>query len=164
MLINNVAIGFRVNSDLCLKLCDGIDDAAMVEQPAPGVNHPAWILKHLSTYHPVIATLLRGGDPEDPKGAPFGKDSEPQADPAVYGGSWAGVVAEYREGKAAVEAALGHAETLDPGQFFRKMPVERWRERFPTAGSILAYLAVHHEAFHIGQLSTWRRVKGFARI
>ena len=163
LLIENLRLGFHANTSLALKLAETVDAADMCDQPAAAMNHPAWIFRHLHTYHPVIVDLLEGHDPTDPKDAPFGKNSEALADPAVYG-EWSQVVADYRGGVESVNAALEGAVSMDESLLFRKMPVARWQERFPAAGSILAYLMVHHEAFHIGQLSTWRRARGLPRL
>ena len=163
LLIDTLRNGFVPSADLCLKLADTIDAAEMCEQPASGMNHPAWILRHLSTYHPVIVDLLNGAEPTDPVDAPFGKNSEALPDPSVYG-DWAAIVDEYRAGVKRVTDALDGAASMDPSLLMRKMPVERWRERFPASGSILAYLMCFHEGFHTGQLSTWRRARGLPRL
>jgi hypothetical protein len=121
------------------------------------MNHPAWLLAHLHTYHPVIADLLRAKEPADPATAKYGKGSVVSDDPADYP-AWDELLASYRQGHADVLAALDDA---DEQKLQGPMPIKRWAERgFPQFGSILGYLMVRHEALHLGQLSTWRRAAG----
>lgn len=163
LLMHNLRIGFEANTSLCLKLVDSIAADDAYSMPAEGVNHPAWILRHLSTYHPVILKLLRGENPDDPGDAPFGRKSEPIADPSVYG-SWTDIKAAYTLGVDEICETVTSLASVEQSTLLRTMPVERWRTRFPTAGSILAYLMVHHEGFHVGQLSAWRRFRGMPRV
>ena len=165
LLINNLRIGFQANLAIGKKLAAGVEPADMTLQPVLGVNHPAWILKHLSAYHPVVLDLLAGRTPEDPKTHPFGMQSAPVADASVYG-AWDDVVAEYLCGGAAVLAALDTVGTGDDAVavLMHKMPVARWREKFPLAGSVLGYLMIHHEGFHLGQFSAWRRFRGLPGV
>ncbi len=163
LLINNLRLGFNANAALNLKLAESVAEADMTAQPAADMNHPAWILKHLSLYHPVIEALLTGGEPNDPKGEPFGLGTTPVADPAVYG-PWDTVISDYRAGTQRVLAALDTAAAGDPNVLTRTMPIPRWQKRFPQAGTALGYLMLHHEAFHAGQLSAWRRARGLPRL
>ena len=161
LLINNLRIGFKANLEIAKKLAAGVDAADMVAQPVAGVNHPAWILRHLSAYHPAVLDLLAGRTPEDPKIHRFGMASHPEADASVYG-TWDAVVDDYLRGGAEVLAALEALGASDESLavLMHKMPVPRWQEKFPMAGSILGYLLVYHEGFHLGQFSAWRRFRG----
>ncbi len=165
LFIDNLRIGFAANLTLGQKLAAGVDAADMALQPTPGVNHPAWILRHLSAYHPVVLDLLAGRTPEDPKTHRYGMQSAPVPDASEYG-AWDDVVAEYRRGGEQVLAALNGLGSDDErlAVLLHKMPVERWQEKFPLAGSILSYLLVHHEGFHLGQLSAWRRFRGLPGV
>jgi len=126
LFIENLRIGFKANLVIGQKLAAAVDAADMVAQPAAGVNHPAWILRHLSAYHPVLLDLLAG------------------------------------EVLAAVEALAGDDQAH--ATLTRPMPVPRWAEKFPQVGSIMSYLLIHHEGFHLGQLSAWRRVRGLPGV
>ena len=165
LFIENLRIGFQTNVTMALKLAGAVDAADMVAQPAPGMNHPAWILKHLSAYHPAVIELLTGGDPIDPKDARFGMTSEPQSDPAVYG-PWDLVVAEYRDGAERALAALDNADTLDPGLLRAPRHAGRTlaravsrRRRGPGLPAGLP-----RELPPGGQLSAWRRARGLPRL
>jgi hypothetical protein len=41
---------------------------------------------------------------------------------------------------------------------------EKFRNRFPTVGALLAGLMTSHEASHNGQLSAWRRAMGLPSV
>ena len=153
--------GWTLNGSYINQLVGDLTQDQMTVQPAEGFNHPAWLLAHLRTYHPVIEALLRGREPDDPADAPFGMKSSPQTDPAVYERRDA-LVDGYNEGHRRVLAALDGASEEVLG---RPMPVRRWADRgFPQMGSILGYLMVRHEALHAGQLSAWRRAMGLPRV
>jgi hypothetical protein len=38
------------------------------------------------------------------------------------------------------------------------------RETFPTVGELVAHLMTTHVSFHLGQLSTWRRMMGMSGV
>lgn len=156
----SLLIGWAANGDYAQRLVADLEGDQWVKQPGPGMNHPAWILAHLSLYHGVLATLLRGGTPEDPKGHRFGMQSKPEADASVYGDP-AELVARFVTGHVEVTAAL---EAADAAALQRAMPIERWATRFAKVSDLLGYVMLVHEATHLGQLSAWRRVQGLASV
>lgn len=135
--------------------------ADMVAQPAGIVNHPAWVIGHL-TY---TCQLLGGAVgvptwlPED-WGPRFGTGSTPVADPRAY------------EGKEPALAAVGDAqervrlavERLDDGQLDQPFPEPSYRDVFPTVRHALTQVLVGHTALHIGQVGVWRRAMGLPRM
>ncbi len=152
----NTAYAASLVADLTLEQMTGRPG----DEVGPGLNHPAWILSHLSVYHPIVVALLRGEAFTDPKQHQFGMLSKPEADGSIYLPKEQ-LVAAYAAGRRAVVEALDEvtAETLEA-----PMSLERWRGRFPQAGSILPYLMAHHESLHLGQLSAWRRVQGLPAV
>ncbi|WP_428386282.1 DinB family protein [Mucisphaera sp.] len=152
--------GWNANRDYAQKLVADLKPDQWTHQPAPGMNHPAWILAHLTLYHEVLAGLLKGETPADPKDHPFGMQSSPQPDLATYGDPEQ-LVASFTEGHASVLAALEAATEQD---ILRPMPIERWTTRFPRVGDLLGYVMLLHEATHLGQLSAWRRVQGLPSV
>ena len=161
LFVDNLLTGLRANAGYAAKLAAGTDATDAVTQSVPDENHPAWILRHLGAYHPVIAGLLEGATPDDPKTHRFGMESKPEPDAALYG-PWDTVVADYRAGTDRVAAALEAVRDGDGSALVRPMPVPRWQAKFPRVGDILGYLIIHHEAYHLGQFSAWRRVRGLA--
>jgi hypothetical protein len=129
----------------------------------PGVrgleNHPAWTLGHLVSGVDILAEDLglarempaewrelferRGpGDPRLPADAPYPSIAE--------------VLGELRRQHARVAEqwrAISD-EALDA-------PLEwRFDGEFPTTGGAALFLAVTHEAMHLGQVAAWRRARG----
>jgi len=149
---------WAANRDYAERLTADIPDDGMIAQPVPGVvmNHPAWVIAHLSAYPPVLAAMLRGETPTDPKDHPYGRDSKPESSPRAYPRKTQ-LLSQYfgahDEAAAAMEAAP--EETLRA-----TMPLERWRGRFPTVAHACVHLMTSHEATHLGQLSAWRRAGG----
>lgn len=141
-------------------LMTDVPQEKMVYQPAPGMNHPAWLLSHLNAYHPVIAAVIRGEPFDDPKFHRFGMQSQPEPDASVYP-SKKELVNAYIHGHERVTEALREAK---PARLNEPVPLERWSKTMPNIGTALGYLMIHHEATHLGQLSVWRRVQGMPRV
>ncbi|HEX8000528.1 MAG TPA: DinB family protein [Pyrinomonadaceae bacterium] len=129
----------------------------MVAQPNGIMNHPAWVIGHLT----VTCQLLGGviGLPEwlpDDWSRRFGTGSVPLADAGSY------------ETKQNALAMLGDAqarisqvvEQLDDSRLDAPFPDESYREVFPSVRHALTQVLVGHTANHIGQVSVWRRAMG----
>lgn len=145
------------------KLVADVDDARFADQPAPGLNHPAWIVGHLAVAADYALQLLGRPTlcPRDWQ-VRFGPGSTPRPDRAVYP-SKADLLAALERGHAAVgEAAAGAApEGLDRAH---EVPIAFLKESIPTAGGLIAHLLTTHEAAHLGQLSAWRRLVGLPGV
>jgi hypothetical protein len=133
-----------------------IDDAQIADQPAVGMNHPAWILGHLAVCTDHAGKLL-----ELPrKCAPewhrlFGRGSKAEPDRARYP-TKAELITVLAQGHERVAAAAANA---NPEAMRAPWP-HVFKEQFPTVGDFLANLMTTHPCVHIGQLSAWRRLKG----
>lgn len=123
-------------------------------------NHPAWILCHLAIYHPVLIAALTGKPCPDPKDHPFGMTSKPSLDGSIYPAKDE-LLASFVKGHEDVKKVL---QNMDPKRLEAPPALERWRPRFANQGIWLNYLCVYHESFHLGQISTWRRVQGMAAV
>ncbi|MCB9848906.1 MAG: DinB family protein [Phycisphaeraceae bacterium] len=141
-----------------LALVDDLDEAEMIAQPVSGVvmNHPAWILSHLSVYLPVVMSMLDGGVPDDPIDHKFGRKSAPLDDPKAYLPKER-LVEKYIELHEGAEEAFRYAERE---VLASRTPIPRFVERFPTVAHVVIHLMIKHEATHLGQLSAWRRAGG----
>ncbi len=130
----------------------------IVIQPVAGVtmNHPAWILSHLSAYAPVLAGILRGEPVEDPINHRYGRESSPADSCDEYLPKDELVALFLHSYDDAVKALCASA----PEVFTRANPVARWSKRFPVIGDMPVQFIVQHNAFHLGQLSAWRRAGG----
>ena len=134
-----------------------IPDERMAEQPAPGMNSPAWILGHLTWAAESIPALLGLAPAPDERWVElYGKSSKPVADRSLYG-SKADLLSALRNAHHRAAEAVPQAT---PEQMAAEMPVPDLRWFLPTIGDALVQILTSHEAMHIGQLSAWRRVVG----
>lgn len=139
------------------QLVADVPDEELAEQPAPGLNHPAWTLGHLTTGADFALNLL-GAKAAAPDGwaGLFAPGTVPDPNRATYPGKGE-LLNAYEAAHAAVDAAVAAA---DPAQMTKPNPVEMMRPRFPTLGDLIGYMLTTHEATHLGQLSAWRRMMG----
>lgn len=143
-------------------LLDDLTDEQMVLRPGGNMNHPAWILGHVSIYHPVVCSLLSGEPCDDPADHDlFGfRGRGPLPDVSEYG-SKAEQVDRFVTGHERVAEALLSA-TAD--QLQQPPSLKRWADAYPTVAVMLPDLLLHHESLHIGQLSIWRRAAGLPPV
>ena len=73
---------------MTLKLVADLTDDQLVQQPAPKVNHPAWVLGHLLQVDHAFLSLVTGQPMsdliDDNWKAVYGQKSEPVADKSKY--------------------------------------------------------------------------------
>ncbi|MGN6369993.1 MAG: DinB family protein [Phycisphaerae bacterium] len=147
-----------------LKLVADLSDDQLAFQPAPKTNHPAWVLGHqIQVDHSFLSLIT--GQPA-PAGIDanwktiYGNKSEPVSDKSKYKPK-----AFYLEKLAAVrEQIIARLKQMKPEDFAAPHPDPARRERFPTVGHMVMLYATWHEAYHAGQLSTWRRVQGLPPV
>jgi uncharacterized damage-inducible protein DinB len=149
---------------MTLKLVSDLTDEQMVVQPAPKVNHPAWVLGHLLQVDCAFLQLITGEAPpafiDDAWRATYGAKSEPVGDRSKYQPKQF-----YIEKLAAVrEKIVAKLKGMTPEDFHQPHPDPARRERFPTVGHAVMLYGTWHEAYHSGQLSTWRRVQGLPAV
>lgn len=140
------------------RLVADLSPEEMTAQPVAGVtmNHPAWVLSHLSAYPPVLTTMLRGETPDDPINHRYGRNSSPVGDAGEYPPKDA-LMAHY----LTVRHGLAEAFTQATIDVLGVPPlIERFRPRWPSLWHACVALMTHHEATHLGQLSAWRRAGG----
>ncbi len=117
---------------------------------------------HLCLYPGRVATLLgvEAGELLPPDGWEdrFGPNSACVDDPqgAIYPGKDELLerYASLHDAVRSVIAGVGDTEWAE------QTPVERYRGRFPTVLTAVAFLMGSHAMLHLGQVSTWRRVEG----
>jgi uncharacterized damage-inducible protein DinB len=92
--------------------------------------------------------------------ATYGGKSEPVADKSKYKPKQF-----YIEHLAAVrEQIYSKLKTLTDADLAKPHPDPARRERMPTIGHAITFYGTWHEAYHSGQLSTWRRVQGLPPV
>ena len=141
--------------DYAQRLVADLGDDDMVSQPVARVvmNHPAWVLSHLTLYSGIVSALVRGQPFDDPLTHRYGRESRPVSDVREYPPKEA-LLAEYLRTHDAVAGALSG---LSPAALERGTPLERWRTRWPRVADAVIHLMLDHEAGHLGQVSAWRR-------
>ncbi len=167
MLIDAMLYVWDLNSDYAQRLVKDLSAEQMVSRCVPesvskGLlpNHPAWVLAHLTLYHPIIVAALTDQTLADPKDHPFGMNSKPLLDASAYP-SKDELIGNYVKGHEQVKAVL---KAMDTRRLDAPPVLERWRPRFANQGIWLNYLMVYHESLHLGQISTWRRVQGLGAV
>ncbi|MEO1585251.1 MAG: DinB family protein [Planctomycetota bacterium] len=125
-------------------------------------NHPSWIFGHLCLYPGRVGSLLgiknASLSTPEPWEDLFGPNSScvDDADGSVYP-PLDELVATFQAVHESVRDVIAAVE--EPA-FAAPTPVERYRGRFPTVLAAVGFLMGPHAMFHLGQLSTWRRVEG----
>jgi hypothetical protein len=152
---------YALTLNYCRLLVKDIDDSKFCDQPAPGVNHPAWVLGHLAVVTDYAARLL-GDSMVCPKEwhKKFGPGSSLSTERSSYP-SKAELMGALETGHERVTKCAGQTneEKLaqpQPGPFFKT--------ELPTVGDLLGHLMTTHPCMHLGQLSTWRRCMGLGSV
>ena len=155
---------YAMTLDTAKRLCDGLDCPRCAELPYADAKHPAWTLSHLSIASGMTASFL---DPSASDG-PIGGVPE----------AWMGVrapgvdISEERSKYAPLDALLAELERVHGvvAQRFEAasdehlaspFPDENYRAFWPTVGDGAFYMMAHHEGYHLGQMSQWRRAAGY---
>jgi hypothetical protein len=147
----------RVNMDYAKKLVADISDEQMAVQPAPGMNHAAWVLGHLTW---VADSMIRVFDQPYalPKqwGELFNPASKPTSDRQCYP-SKAELLGAYEQayGRLIETVRAAPLESFD-----REFPNPKLRPTLPTVGVAMVHILASHHGLHLGQLSAWRRAMG----
>ena len=160
------------NLGYAMALVGDLSVAQCTESAGPGFeNHPAWTIGHLVTGSDILAEDL-GLERDLPEGwkelferrGP-GDPRLPDPDPAAYP-PMEELLAELGRQHSRVEQAWREKLTEDgPGGTGLEAPI-KWRfcEALPTLGDATVFLAVSHEAMHLGQLAAWRRAQGLPPV
>ena len=135
-------------------LTEDLSPEQYYEQPSQGLNHPAWVLGHLS-FVAQFGVSLCGGETwlDESWNDNFGVGSTPQNTPEPYP-SVAELLEGYEDGHARLTQAVQQA---DPTLLQKETEIETLRAVFPTQDLLVAHILTSHEATHLGQLSAWRR-------
>ena len=135
--------------------------ADMVQQPNGIANHPAWVIGHL-----VHACQMLGGAigvspwlPHD-WAKRYGTGSSPVAEVGVYE-TKEQLLASLRDAQLRLARAVAQ---LDDAQLDAAFPDPSLHDVFPTVRHALTQVLVAHAAFHVGQVSIWRRAMGLPRM
>lgn len=155
--LNNVIATNKFELGYAAMLLEDIPDERMCEQPMPGVNHPAWIIGHLTNTADSLAGWFGGAPsiPDDQK-KQLGMGSTPSNNRADYP-SKAEMLKQLKEAHGRIHQLI---EAADEEHLNGATPFPRLAERLPTIREALTFILVGHVGVHLGQLSTWRRMIG----
>lgn len=150
---------YRATLDLLERLMDDVTGDELSKHPLPGMNPPRWILGHLAVSADFGLQLL-GREPVLPPEWHHafgpGSDNEAADGPRPTKDE---LLSAVRDGHQRLLAALEEADESQLAQP-HGIAFAGLDKGFPTRGDLLAFLMGGHEAFHIGQLSAWRRASG----
>jgi hypothetical protein len=143
----------------CRNLVADLADERLAEQPAAGVNHPAWVLGHLAWTADRGLVLLGAAETLPAEWAPlFGRGSTPTASRAAYPSKNELVRAvEHGYQQLRERAASASREQLS-----QPTTIALAKETLPTLNELVAFLMTGHMGGHLGQISMWRRLIGLA--
>ncbi len=154
MTMKPVLHSFAYCLDFLREQVEDVAAADMVAQPNGIMNHPSWVIGHLTFACQMLGGVVGLSEwlPSD-WAQRFGPGSVPVPDASLY------------ETKDEALAMLGDAQSrifeavvkLDDSQLDKPFPVESYLEVFPTIRHALTQVLVGHTANHIGQLSVWRK-------
>lgn len=144
-----------VTPDRAARFCNGADGPV-------NANHPVFVYGHLSLYNAMLIEMLgkdaSGAQVPDTYSGLFKHGVECVDDPegSVYP-SLEEVVNHFNRG---TQAAIEVVNACSEDELNAETPDEGFRSLAPTVGGIANFLLNDHAMFHLGQVSTWRRVEG----
>ena len=157
MTLEPILHSFKYGIDYLGEQVSDVNEADMVAQPNGIMNHPAWVLGHLTH-----ACQMLGGVVEIPKWLPddwasrFGTGSVPVADLSRYE-TKANALLILQDAQSRI---IQRVEQLDNGPLDQPFPDPSYLVMFPTIRHALTQVLVGHTANHVGQVSVWRRAMG----
>jgi len=157
MTLEPILHSFKYGIDYLGEQVSDVNEADMVAQPNGIMNHPAWVLGHLTH-----ACQMLGGLVEIPKWLPddwasrFGTGSVPVADLSRYE-TKANALLILQDAQSRI---IQRVEQLDNGLLDQPFPDPSYLVMFPTIRHALTQVLVGHTANHVGQVSVWRRAMG----
>lgn len=152
---------WSLNLGYATRLVADIPAEKMAFQPAPAMNHAAWVLGHLACTADMLGGLL-GHDPVCPPdwASLFDWNSTPTSDAGCYP-SKAVLLQALTDAHAQIAVAL---PSVPASRWSETTPLEAVRGFLPTLGDCFVFVMAAHENMHLGQLSAWRRVQGLGRV
>jgi hypothetical protein len=148
---------FAYSLDYLREQVADINPADMTAQPPGVLNHPAWVVGHITFACHMLGCAI-GVEPWLPPNwlQQFSPGSQPIADVSVYG-SKEEALAPLRDVQIRLTQAI---EQLDDSQLDKAFPDPEYRSVFPTVRHALTQVLVGHTAYHIGQIGVWRKAMG----
>lgn len=144
------------------KLLEGVSPETVATSTCEGGQHPAWIIGHLGYVANQVSSMF-GGTPGIDMGAwkaQFDMGTDLSQSPSDYP-AWDELVGVWEKGHADVTQLAPSASDEFLAQ---PTPYESMRPALPTMREFVGFVLTGHEAWHLGQLSAWRRTNGLPRL
>ena len=157
VVMHPVLHSFAYGLDYLREQIADVSDGGMVAQPNGIMNHPNWVVGHLTYTCQLLGGIIGVSEwlPHD-SAERYGTGSAPQADAKLYE-----TKDELLKILADAQARISEAvERLDEAELNAPFPDESYLEVFPTIRHALTQVLVGHTANHVGQVSFWRRAMG----
>jgi uncharacterized damage-inducible protein DinB len=143
------------------KLVADLADEQMCAQPAPGMNHAAWVLGHLAfVFDSMTAVFDQKPTMTQEWKTLFNLSSKPLPDRAAYP-SKEELLAAY---EANYQRIVELVRSTNDEMLAREFPNPRLRPLLPTVGVAMVHILTSHQGVHLGQLSAWRRALGLPGV
>jgi len=146
----------------CRMLMAELPDERLAEQPVPGVNHPAWIVGHLTFAAERAVALINGG--ENPLPEPWQKLFGIGSKPTNVRTDYPTKEELLQAFEASHERLQRAAASATPEQLARPSQNPRTKDQLPTIKEAIGFLLTGHMGVHLGQLTMWRRMIGLPAL
>ncbi|MCI0612777.1 DinB family protein [bacterium] len=154
MTMKPVLHSFAYGLDFLREQVADINEADMVKQPNGIMNHPAWTIGHITAATHLLARTIGVT-----KWLPtewvqhYRTGSHPVTDAGIYD-SKNDLLSKLSEAQSKITQAI---EQMTDSQLDVPFPTESYRDVFPTIRHALTQVLIGHTAFHVGQISVWRK-------
>ena len=152
---------WNLNLGYAKRLVADIPDDTMTFQPAPEMNHAAWVLGHLACTADMLGAMI-GLKPVCPPEwfSLCDWNSSPSSDASLYPAK-AALLKALENAHAQIATAL---PAVPESRWSETTPLEAIRGFLPTMGDCFVFVMAAHENMHLGQVSAWRRCQGMGRV
>jgi hypothetical protein len=160
-MIDEIVRSNSLTIDGLRRLVADVPDDIMTRQVAGAVNHPAWVIGHLTHSCEAIGGEMGLSEwlPSDWK-QEFGTGSSP-VDERKHYPSKAELLTALIDGQQRI---IDRLTLLGERGLSEPLPDVRYRQTFPTLGHAVLHVLTAHAALHVGQITVWRRVVGLAPL
>lgn len=165
MILEHERTLFRFMQTYALQLATDIPAERFGEQPVPKLNPPAWVLGHLAVVADNVAGMFGEAKTLEPDWAqPFQPGQELIDNPGDYPSKDV-LLDAYQEMHDKLDSTLASISPKEAEPILNR-PTEspRLKTLLPINGDLVRHVLTTHEATHLGQLSSWRRVIGMPRL
>jgi hypothetical protein len=160
-VMKSVLHSFNYSIDFLKDQVADVSDLQLVTIPEGATNHPAWTIGHLAVVLEMIGSVV--GIPmslPESWAKRFGRGSGAESELDLYEAKH-DALKVLDENRALVIEAVSK---LTDDQLNAPFPDPSYRDVFPTVRHALTQVLIGHTAFHVGQVSVWRRAMGLPGI